>query len=67
MNTATIERRPLWPALNMLLAVAAVVISAFTLATKPDLPTAVPTPRAPIASSSNPHLPGCNLGFGVCD
>ena len=63
---ATIHRRPLLPALNMSLAVAAVVISVFALATTPDLPTAVPAARAPIDPSSNPLLPGCNLGLGVC-
>jgi hypothetical protein len=63
---ATIHRRPWLPALNLSLAVAAVVISVFALATTPDLPTAVPAARAPLDPSSNPLLPGCNLGLGVC-
>jgi hypothetical protein len=67
MITATIHRRPLLPALILLLAVAAVVIMVFALATSPDLPPAVPTARTPMDPSSNPLLPGCNLGFGICD
>jgi hypothetical protein len=66
MITATIHRRPWLPALNMFLAVAAIVISVFALATTPDLPTAVPAPRIAMDPSSNPLLPGCSLGFGIC-
>jgi hypothetical protein len=64
---AKTTRQPWLPALNTLLAVAAVVISVFALATVPDLPTAVPDPPALIDPSSNPLLPGCSLGFGACD
>jgi hypothetical protein len=67
MMTATIHRRPWLPALNMFLAVGAVVISVFALAATPDLPTAVPAPATPMDPISNPSLPGCNLGLGVCD
>jgi hypothetical protein len=71
MITAIIRRRPWLPTLNMLLAVAAVVISVLALATTPELPTAVPTavptPRTPMDPSSNPLLPGCNLGLGICE
>jgi hypothetical protein len=66
MITATIHRRVWLPALNMFLAVGAVVISVFALAKTPDLPTAVAAPPAPIEFSANPRLPGCNLGLGVC-
>jgi hypothetical protein len=64
---AKTNRQPWLPAINMLLAVAAVVISVFALATVPDLPTVVPAPPIPINPASNPLLPGCNLGFGTCD
>lgn len=74
MSAATILRRPWFPALNMLLAIVAVAISVFALATTPDLPTAVRAPLTPAPAqrttmdpSSNPLLPGCNLGLGVCD
>jgi hypothetical protein len=66
MVTTTIHSRPLLPALNMLLAVAAVVISVFALTAAPDLPTSVPAPPIKIYPASNPLLPGCNLGIGVC-
>ena len=70
MLTAIIHRRPWLPALNMVLAVAAVVISVFALASTPDLPTLptiVAAPRTLLDPASNPLLPGCNLGFGTCD
>ena len=65
--TGTIHRRPLLPALNLLLAVAAVVISAYALATTPELPTLVPAPRTLLDPASDPRLPGCNLGIGTCE
>jgi hypothetical protein len=64
---AKTTRQPWLPALNMLLAAAAVVISVFALATTPDVPTVVPALPTPMNPSSNPLLPGCNLGFGACD
>jgi hypothetical protein len=67
MTTAIIHRRTWLPALIMLLAVAAVVSLVFMLATTSDLPTSVPAARTPMDPSSNPLLPGCNLGFGICD
>jgi hypothetical protein len=67
MTTATIHhRRPWVPAVNMLLATAAVVMSALALADNPDLPKAVPAVVTQLNPSMNPLLPGCNLGLGVC-
>jgi hypothetical protein len=69
MTTATIHRRSWFPALIVLLAVAVVavvVISVFALATTSDLPTEIPATRTRMNPSSNPLLPGCNLGAGIC-
>jgi hypothetical protein len=66
MLTANLHHRPWVPALNMLLAVGAVVISVFALATTPELPTEVPALERPFDPSANALLPGCNLGIGVC-
>jgi hypothetical protein len=68
MTLATGHRRPWLLALNMFLAVAALVISVIALATTTDSPTnQVPASRTPMDSSPNPLLPGCQLGLGVCD
>src|SRR5262245_51977473 len=66
MITTAVHRRPWLQVVNLLLAVAALVISVFALTTSRDLPPSVPPQPTPTDPSSNPLLPGCNLGLGVC-
>jgi hypothetical protein len=74
MNTATIHHHRLFlPAINMFVAVAAVVIAVFALADDPAKVTEVITQQPgaavsqdPVEATMTPLLAGCDLGFSRC-
>ena len=74
MNTATIHHHRLFlPAVNMFVAIAAIVISVFALANDPADVTNVITQRPgtevsqdPAEATATPLLAGCDLGFSRC-
>ena len=72
MTTSTVHQHRLFlPAVNMFVAVAAVVISVFALATDSADVTEVITRSPSVAASEDPAtitpvLAGCDLGFSRC-